>query len=284
MTEQHPGKIRLRSSERRTTAQFACAMDQRFSYCMYVPESYDEDAHDLWPLVVVVHGTLRTAQSFRDKFAEFAEAHRVIVLAPLFPAGIDDPSDENNYKFIEYHGIRFDRILLSMIGQVAQRFRVQTQRFLMFGFSGGGQFVHRFLYLHPDRLLAVSIGAPGLITVLDSARPWWVGTQGFKAMFGVEPDIEAMKAVRVHMIIGDADISTDIQVEPTSSLYMPGANESGTTRIERLRTLAASFERAGIPVRFELAPGVKHEALRPELIGPVQSFFGEILRDLRGAP
>ena len=47
-----------------------------------------------------------------------------------------------------------------------------------FGFSGGAQFAHRFLYIHPGRLRAVSLGAPGLVTMLDETRAWWVGTGG----------------------------------------------------------------------------------------------------------
>ena len=34
------------------------------------------------------------------------------------------------------------------------------QRFALFGYSGGGHFVHRFFMLHPQRLWALSIGAP----------------------------------------------------------------------------------------------------------------------------
>lgn len=133
----------LRPSQRGATAQFACSADERFSFCMYVPDSYDEHSHERWPLVVAVHGTLRESQVMRNRFARFAEQRRAIVLSPLFPAGIGNPLDVDNYKLIEYRGIRFDRILLAMIDQVAAIYRLDTERVLMYGFSGGGQFVHR---------------------------------------------------------------------------------------------------------------------------------------------
>jgi predicted peptidase len=44
------------------TTLFACQFDQRFSYCLYVPRSYDEDGETTYPLAVIVHGTNRTAQ------------------------------------------------------------------------------------------------------------------------------------------------------------------------------------------------------------------------------
>jgi poly(3-hydroxybutyrate) depolymerase len=267
----------LRPSQRRSTAQFACTVDERFSFCLYVPDGYDERSQQQWPLVVAVHGTLRESQLMRDRFARFATAHSAIVLSPLFPAGIGDPLDVNNYKLIEYRGIRFDRILLSMIEQIAALYRLEFQRVLMYGFSGGGQFVHRFLYLHPHRLRAVSIGAPGLVTLLDPAKRWWVGTGGLHAALGVEPDLEAMRQVKVQMIIGAEDSETEVTVEPSSRLYMPGVNDAGTTRIERLRSLAASFAKHGIPVRFDLVPDVGHEYGQEILLTHVYDFFGDVL-------
>jgi pimeloyl-ACP methyl ester carboxylesterase len=88
-----------------------------------------------------------------------------------FPAGIGDPNDLHNYKFIDYQGILFDLVLLAMFEKVAARWHIRTDRFALHGFSGGGQFAHRFLLLHPDRLHGVSIGAPGRVTLPTSERP-----------------------------------------------------------------------------------------------------------------
>lgn len=225
-------------------------------------------------MVVVVHGTHRNSQTLRTQFAEFAEAQRVIVLSPLFPAGIGDPLDVNNYKFIEYRGIRFDLVLLAMIEQVSKIYRLESERFLLFGFSGGGQFVHRFLYLHPHRLRAVSIGAPGLVTLLDAQRSWWVGTGGLGEKFGVEADLAEIRRVAIQMIVGEDDIDTDINVESTSPLFMPGANDAGATRIKRLETLAQSFRNAGIETRFDLIPGAGHDMGENLILARVQEFFG----------
>src|SRR5690606_1815600 len=111
------------------------------------------------------------------------------------PAGIIDPHDLHNYKFIEYEGIRFDLALLSMVEEVSERYNVHSDRFYLHGFSGGGQFAHRFLYLHPERLAAVSIGAPGRITELDDSKKWWLGTGGMAERFGIEISIDAIREV-----------------------------------------------------------------------------------------
>jgi len=51
----------------------------------------------------------------------------------LFPAGIIDPDDLHNFKFLEYRGIRFDLVLLAMIDEVNRRVPLETERFLLHG-------------------------------------------------------------------------------------------------------------------------------------------------------
>jgi poly(3-hydroxybutyrate) depolymerase len=153
--------------ERGSTSSYACQYDQRFSYYAYIPSSYDENLNIDYPLAVIVHGNERAAQKYRSVFKDFAEANQTIILAPLFPCGIIEPYDMDNYKFIKFHDIRFDYVLLAMVDELAEKYRIDHSQFLLHGFSGGGQFVHRFYYLHPDRLLGVSIGAPGRLTLLD---------------------------------------------------------------------------------------------------------------------
>ena len=258
------------------TTMFACQADQRFSYCLYVPEGYDEAGEQTYPLAVVVHGTNRTPQEYRDAFVGFAEAHQCIVLAPLFPAGIIEPGELSSYKFIAFHDIRFDRLLLAMVDEVGALYRVEAERFLLHGFSGGGHFAHRFFYLHPERLRGVSIGAPGLVTLLDRERDWWVGVRDLERVFGKALDEDAMRAVPVQMVVGGEDTDTwEITVEPGGRYWMDGANVAGRTRLDRLRSLRESFERAGIAVRHEVVPGVGHNGCA--VLDPVRAFFAECL-------
>lgn len=263
------------------TTQFACQADQRFSYCMYVPTSYAERTGP-FPLVVLQHGTGRRGPQYRDNFADFAEAHSCVVLAPLFPAGIDDPGDIHNFKFIKYHDIRFDLILLAMVDEVAGILDVDAGRFLLHGFSGGGQFAHRFFYLHPDRLAGVSIGAPGRLTLIDRDKPWWTGWNGMEEALGATPKPEFFTQVPVQMVVGGNDVETWEINNPGASNWMAGVAETGNTRIERLTTLRRNFEDHGIAVRFDIVPGVAHEPMK--VLAPVKDFFASILTSERHAP
>lgn len=258
------------------TPFFALGKEPRVSYCLYVPEDYDEAGEDRFELIVLVHGTERGAATYRDRFREFAEQHRAIVLAPLFPANLCGPNDLDNYKLLDCQGLRFDRLLLAMVAEVSAKYRLAGDRFLLHGFSGGGHFAHRFFYLHAHRLNAVSIGAPGVVTLLDEGRDWWTGTRNLESVFGRRSAVGAMRSVAVQTVVGGDDRETwEITIPENSPWWMPGANDAGKDRIERLHALADSLERAGISVRRDIVAQVAHDGWA--VLPAVRDFFAQVL-------
>lgn len=249
------------------TAFFASQRDQRFSYCLYVPGAHRAATKPL-PLTVVVHGTQRMAERYRDAYRGFAEENETVVLAPLFPAGIGEPGDLHGFKRLSFRGVRFDRVLLDIVDEVAQRYRVDATRFALHGFSGGGQFVHRFAYLHAHRLSALSIGAPGRVTRIDPRVPWWPGTADLRERFGTDLDLDALRAVPVQMIVGAEDTET-------WEIAEPDVDAGGDTRVARLTSLRDNFEAHGIGVRFDVVPGLAHRGLQLQPV--VQDFFAGVL-------
>lgn len=259
------------------TPLFACQADQRFSYCLYVPQRYRPEGEPL-KLVVLVHGTGRNPFAYRDAAREFADAHHCLILCPLFPCGIPDPRGTENYKFLSFKGIRFDLLLLDMIREAAAIYHLDAQRFCLFGFSGGAHFAHRFFYVHPERLAAVAVDAPGVVTLLDFDRDWWCGVRNFPSLFGKELDLEAMRTVAVQTIVGGEDTATwEIAVQPGWPFWMEGITASGSTRVERLAALRDSWQRADIAVEHRVVPGVGHELL----LAPALDFFGKSMRPAR---
>jgi mannose-6-phosphate isomerase-like protein (cupin superfamily)/dienelactone hydrolase len=249
------------------TTIFASRDDPRLSYCLYVPTAHRTTATPL-PLMVIVHGTARTAERYRTLYSDFAEQHGAVVLAPLFPAGLGGPADLHGYKRIAADDIRYDTALLAIVSEVGERWRVATDRFLLHGFSGGGQFSHRLAYLHPDRLLGVSIGAPGRVTRINPDVPWWLGTADLRERFGIDLDLAALRQVPVQMLVGDADVET-------WEIAEPGLDAGGDTRIERLTALHRNWTEHGIGARFDLVPGVAHSGSK--MVEHVQRFFHDVL-------
>lgn len=265
--------------ERGVTPFFACRADERFSYSLFVPE---RDADEKLPLLVIPHDTLRTPERYRDAFVDWASTHRAALLVPLFPAGIGMPWDLHAYKALDAFGVRYDSILLSMLDECAERFGLDIERFLMFGFSGGAQFTQRFLLTHPDRLLACSIGAPGAITLLDPDTAWWVGVADVEEKFGRPLSMDAVRRVPVQTIVGLDDVETwelEGDVFTEHPLWMPGAGRAGVTRVDRARSLTAILRDAGVAVEHVEVPGVAH--LPHGLVPHVQEFLARQLQNHR---
>ncbi|CAJ4953137.1 putative poly(Aspartic acid) hydrolase [Burkholderia pseudomallei] len=121
---------------------------------------------------------------------------------------------------------------------------------------------------------------PGNVTVVDQTKDWWLGVGGFERHFGKPFDVAALKRVPVQMVVGRADLETwEITVREDSPMYLPGINDAGVTRLERLRTLKASFEAAGIQVRFDELDNIAHNGT--QVVEVVQDFFAQVLRTMR---
>ncbi|MDP0926472.1 alpha/beta hydrolase [Paracoccus onubensis] len=261
------------------TAVFASTADPRFHMMLYVPPAAAEGRKV--DLLVAVHGTGRTsAFEFRDGFAEFGLYNDCAILCPIFPVNVRGDGARSGYKYIGEGDIRYDQVLLSMVDEMAAKYRQDWSKFAIFGYSGGGQFSHRFAILHPERLWAASVGAPGSVTLLDPDRDWWVGVRDLADRFGKPIDPDALAQVPVHMVVGEADLETwEITHKPGSQYYMEGANGAGTTRPERLRSLKASFEAAGVRVILDEVAGVSHD--RMKCIGHVKTFLTRTLKEMR---
>jgi poly(3-hydroxybutyrate) depolymerase len=262
------------------TTVFASRGDPRFSYCLYVPPGIAETGAT--ELIVAMHGTGRTFVTYRDAFAEFGRWHDCVILCPLFPVGVKGDGNRDGFKYMAEGEIRYDHVLIDMVAEVGEKYGRNFDRFAVFGYSGGAHFAHRFLLMQPRRLWAVSIGAPGSVTLLDPTRDWWVGVRDMKARFGIDLDVDAIRRVPVHMVVGGADTETwEITHREGGRHWMPGANDAGATRPERLMSLRRSLESAGAEVTFDLLPGVAHDG--PRCLEPVKTFFADRLARMRAA-
>lgn len=257
------------------TVMFASKADPRFHYAMYVPPIVGTGAKV--DLIVAVHGTGRTSfLEYRNDLAEFGRWNNAAILTPIFPVGVRGDGARSGYKYIQEGDIRYDKVLLDIVAEVAEKYQQDWSQFAMLGYSGGGHFTHRFAILHPQRLWAASVGAPGSVTLLDPDRDWWVGIRDINEKFGITFDPEALRKVPVQVIVGDADLETwEITHRPGSTYWQDGANDAGRNRPERARALADSFEKAGVKVRFDLVPGISHD--RGRLIGKVRDFLADAL-------
>lgn len=261
------------------TAIFASSVDPRLHMVLYVPPTA-ADGRKL-DLLVAVHGTGRTsAIDFRDGFAEFGLYNDCAILCPIFPVGVLGDGARSGYKFLQEADIRYDQVVIAMVEEMGQKYGQDWSKFAMFGFSGGGHFTHRFAILHPEKLWAASIGAPGSVTLLDTTRDWWVGIRDLEERFGKAFQQEELAKIPIHLVVGDADLETwEITHKPGGRYYMEGANDAGENRPARLEALANSFRSAGVIVTLDRVAGVSHDRIK--VLGHVKSFLTKTLQERR---
>ena len=225
-------------------------LDGRFGYVAYVPRGAPRSLQTL----VVIHGSDFHHEEMCRYFGALAEEAGCVVLAPLFaPTGTANP-DPNGFKFLRSSHAEYDRVLLDMVDQVSERFGCARERFLLYGFSGGAQFAHRFLYVHPGRLHALSIAAPGMVTLIDPGRQAWVGTRGLRALCGADLDLPQVQRVTVQLLVGSRDAKPHVG-GAGQDLY----NYAGSNRVERLRTLMVNYQLHGIRVEHHEVAGAEHD-------------------------
>lgn len=254
----------------------ACQSDPRFSYCTYLPKAWTPETAHTYRLLVVVHGSDRVHQHTRDMFIDLAEEKNLVILAPLFPCGIDDPADTDGYKYIQFGDIRFDHLLLDMVRETEIRFSGNFEKFAIFGFSGGAHFAHRFFYIHPERLSALSVAAPGSVTLLDDTSSWWVGTGDFQEKFGKPLDLTVMRNIPAQLIVGAKDNAKDLVTNSRDRAnWMEGSDTAGSTRVDRLKTLYKNWQESDLQVELCLVADTGHDL--PPLVQQAHTFFSQTL-------
>lgn len=243
-----------------------CPSDPRFPYWVHLPDCYFDEKDPHYQLMVIIHGTGCAVEQYIAEAKAWADAHKVALLAPLFPGGLIDPEDFNAYKLLSCDGVRYDNILLAMVADMAKRYPgVDGGRFFLFGHSGGGQFVNRFLLVHPERLKAASIGAPGRPTFLNFEEDYFWGVRDFAAHFDKEIDMEAVRAVPVQITVGEKDTE------------FIGESPYGACRVERMKSLQKNFTQQGIHTELEILPGLAHPGGERERVTTAQGFFEKYL-------
>jgi len=261
----HPGRALLTGH----TPWFAYQGDPRLSYGLYIPRGGAELEHA--ELLVVVHGSDRRAQLDRDTWASFGEERNLVIMAPLFPVGIDGPDDLDGYKNIENAGVRYDLALFGMLDEIRLRWGFDTGRFHLAGHSGGGQFALRMLLLHAQRLSGVVISAPGRITLADPGSAWPRGTGDVAERFGIIIDSAAIARTPALLTIGPEDRGAD----DLAAQHDPSQDGFGVTRLERFATLAEHLRALGADPAVHIAPGGTHSD--PATIPVVQEFISQRL-------
>lgn len=221
-------------------------------YFKYVPVTASSES----PVIVLVHGVTRRAAEQIFRFRELADQAGAILVAPYFSTSafglyqqVVDPKG----------GTRADLALLDMLEAISNETGAATDRVHLFGYSGGAQFVHRFVMLYPERAATMLIASAGWYTFPDERQPYPYGIANSPLAGEIEP--RRFLAVERHVLVGAQDTGRGDNLRVSRKLDAV----QGPNRIERARRWFQAMEDASRnydvrPARatFEIIPGVGH--------------------------
>ena len=207
-------------------------------------------------LLVSVHGISRNAREHLHLFRPWAERLGLVLVAPRF-----DRRRCQDYQRLGRRGLRADRLLQAIVAEVAERCRLPDRRFHLFGYSGGGQFAHRFALAHPHQVLTLAVGAAGWYTFPDPQQRYPYGLQASKRL----PDLrfKPRNFLRIPTLVAVG--SGDNRADPELNIRPRIVAQQGAARLERGRNWLAAMEEAArrhgfdTPYHFEVIAGAGHD-------------------------
>lgn len=209
-------------------------------------------------LLVAVHGVQRNREALLERLAPLALRHRLRLTAPLF-----SKTTYPDYQRMGRAGLgaRADRALDEALISAAPSDAVGRRRMILFGHSGGAQFVHRYALAYPERVAAVIMIAAGWYTFPDAACAYPYGIRPSARMPDLAFRPSAFLRVPMLVALGDADVASDARLRRSARLD----EQQGCSRVQRatrwvssMRDLATSL-REPSAVRLHVLPGAGHQ-------------------------
>lgn len=221
--------------------------DHDHRYFLYIPRKGGAGA----PVFISVHGISGNAREHAEQFAPFAERYGVVLIAPWFP----------RERFPDYQCLtgrrprsasrRADHALQRMVEEVGALTGAIIDRLYLFGYSGGGQFVHRYAMVYPGQVARYVVGAAGWYTFPDPDVMYPRGIKPRVDCPDLEFDLCRFLAVRASVLVGERDVraGTALNLSPRIE------QQQGATRLERgkrwVQAMTEAAERHHVDTSFE---------------------------------
>ena len=270
----------------------------------YIPDKFDPGSGEY---LFCIHGAgdwhRPGAFTHIHQFKDAADEKNLVVIAPVFDCLLNRmPDRKKDFDEIgrfrdrtlirDWHlwhfttllnpdnNFRSDQALLDILEHF--NLNLMTRReFYLYGHSGGGQFVSRFLFFHPERVKKAAISSAGslLFPRMDRDFPNGLCMDGIKETFGpqIDPDdmvlsneeierkTNELLDIKLYLLVGEEETEQDPTerawqgkntLEKMQNYFEAMKEEHGRQKQNGRRSMNDRF-------RFELhiMPGVGHDAL-----------------------
>lgn len=195
----------------------------------YKPKQLNKDSR----VMLLMHGNSRAAESYRKSMISYAEENNFLLIVPKF--------SEEHYPVRDYHqGGVFDKegsikpkeewtfsVIEPLFDYIKEKFDLEADEYILYGFSAGSQFVHRFTWFYPNnRASKIIAGSAGSYTMPDYETAYIYGLKNT----GIPPrNIKEAFKKDYTVVVGQADTVLSRNDLPKSKQ----ANLQGRDRVER---------------------------------------------------
>lgn len=242
-------------------------------YARYVPQGSPRG------LLVLVHGSIAendaaidAADLYIRRWTELADERGVVVLAPAFDqanyGGHAGPG--GGYRGLFGRHVGADIFVNALVEATRLAFPELPERFHLYGHSAGGQFVSRYVVMHPERVARAVICAAGTFAFPDPDVTWTNGMRRLRrrmrwsddAPWGridVKPDPAGWLAAAqlpITVVVGSRD-TAPVKETPGN----PGGTHVERARhwVEAMTALARKHDKTS-RVRLVTVPDVGHNS------------------------
>jgi poly(3-hydroxybutyrate) depolymerase len=198
----------------------------------YKPPTYEDG-----PLLVVIHGSDRDAENYRNNAITVAERFNMIVVAPLFDKerfaderykrgcgmmkdGKLQPKDQWTFNVI-------DRLVAEMRG----RENAPHLPYYLLGHSGGGQFVAKMAMFFPGGAVRFVAANPGSNVFPDPSMPFPYGFGGLPPELTDAATLQRALAAPLTLFLGTGDVYQNVAIDGFD--MSPNAMKQGPVRLAR---------------------------------------------------
>jgi pimeloyl-ACP methyl ester carboxylesterase len=237
-------------------------------YYLYVPPKVLKIPEGA-KILVAVHGYngqkadekgRRNVRRTAERWSKSAQIEGWVVLAPHF----DETRFNRRYQTMNTRGLRADARLHQLVEETEKMLSgIKTDKLLLFGFSGGGQFVHRYAAFNPERVDRAVAGAPGWYTWPDPWRSYPVGTGSKYLPKGLKPKMCKLCGLDLLVIVGDKDLNAGAFAEKYGDhnlLELQGEGRVHRARnwVDAMREYAAEHD-CPYNITLEIVPFTGHK-------------------------
>lgn len=256
--------------------QLAKGDDVFGAFYVYVPTTAPEKPE----ILVLIHGTPPkgesaqvNAQAYIAAWSGFSEKHGYILIAPAFNQE-DFSSERGDFALGGYRGlfgrkINADEWVLRLVKAYQRKFSPANEQFYLYGHSAGGQFVGRFLVVHPELVKKAVITSAATYPQpnLQVAWPFGMGELHTKIEWDAETtrQVDIVPEQQKWLAATQIPLTVIVGLNDTAELppdLIPGQNGKNRYTIARnwIEAMSAFAETNGLKSRFklEIIPGQGH--------------------------